>query len=144
MKNVDVSYLNEKHEKIVVKYIKNLKKYIYFSTENVERGKYQQFVDIMFSVYLYSNNFYDRMLKKKDDGNVAEFLFLIPNMLFYATIGYLTALKTEENYDDMRYYLEKISDITEDTKSELADVLIDNEEQQQVLREIFNSRLAEN
>ena len=32
-----------------------------------------------------------------DEGLVEEFIFLIPNMVFYTAIGYLTALKDGEN-----------------------------------------------
>ena len=146
MKTVDVSYLNEKHEKIVVKYIKNLKKYIYFSTENVERGKYQQFVDIMFSVYLYSNNFYSSVLERNDDdsGTIAEFLFLVPNMCFYSAIGFLTALKDGKNDSEMKDYLERVSIVSESATGELADILIDEQEKKEYIKELINIKTNQN
>ena len=115
---IEISYLNNRHEQVVEEYIKDLKKLMYYSTEDVADGKYQDFLEIMSSVYLYSNNFYDSMLKKEDNGILAEFLFLIPNMMFYTAIGFLTALKDDDNYREMGKYLEQIASITENTTSE--------------------------
>ena len=98
MKNIDISYINDNHKKIVEQHLRKIKKAMYFATEDVGEGKYQDFLDIMNSVYLYSNNFHDTMVDKKgNSGLLDEFMFLIPNMVFYTAIGYLTALKDGEN-----------------------------------------------
>ena len=84
------------------------------------------------------------MLKKEDNGALNEFMFLIPNMMFYTSIGYLTALKDENNYSILGDYLEDIATLTEEATSELADILIDNREKQEIIREIFNSHITKN
>ena len=84
------------------------------------------------------------MLKKEDNGILAEFLFLIPNMMFYTAIGFLTALKDDDNYREMGKYLEQIASITENTTSELADVLIDNQEKQKILKELQSVNISKN
>ena len=117
---------------------------MYYATETAANGKYQEFLEIMSSVYMYSNNFHDSMLKKEDSGVIAEFLFLIPNMMFYTSIGFLTALKNNNNYKELGKYLEEIASATENATSELADILIDNQEKQKILKELQNVRVSKN
>jgi hypothetical protein len=143
MKNIEISYINNKHKEIVELNLIEVKKVMYFATEDVGEGKYQDFLDIMNSVYLYSNNFYDTMVEKKgDDALLEEFMFLIPNMVFYTAIGYLTALKDGDNDYLMRSSLEEIGGHCENATGELADILIDKKEKIRIIEDILNSELA--
>ena len=145
MKNTDIFYLNDRHRDIIETHTRNIKQVMYFATEDVNEGKYQDFLHILKSVYLYSNNFYDTMLKKDEDGGVtAEFIFLIPNMTFYTTVGFLTALKDGENDSDLQYYLEQIGKYCENATSELADILIDEQEKNKLLKDIQDIELSQN
>ena len=144
MEVIEISYLNSKHQQVAEEYIKDLKELMYYATETAANGKYQEFLEIMSSVYMYSNNFHDSMLKKEDSGVIAEFLFLIPNMMFYTSIGFLTALKNNNNYKELGKYLEEIASATENATSELADILIDNQEKQKILKELQNVRVSKN
>jgi len=84
-------------------------------------------------------------LKIEDDNGVmAEFIFLIPNMLFYTAIGFLTALKTEENQDSILVHLEKIGSLCENSTSELADVLVDVTERKKILEDMIESETIKN
>ena len=135
MKKKDILYLNEGHQEVVEVLMEDVKKIMYYATEDEIAGKYQDFLNILDSVYLYSNNFHDTTLKiEGDNGAMAEFIFLIPNMLFYTAIGFLTALKTEENQDDMVVHLEKIASLCENSTGELADVLIDATDRKEDIR----------
>jgi hypothetical protein len=139
MKNTDISYINDNHKQIVELHIRKIKKAMYFATEDVGEGKYQDFLDIMNSVYLYSNNFYDNMVEKKNDSALLEeFLFLIPNMVFYTAIGYLTALKDGDNDYLMRSSLEEIGGHCENATGELADILIDEKESKKIMQDILD------
>ena len=126
MNKKDILYLNNNHQEIVEQLLNDIKTAMYFATENEISGKYHDFTNILESVYLYSNNFHETTLKiENDNGVMAEFIFLIPNMLFYTCIGFLTALKKSSNSEDIKYYLDKISNFCENATSELADVLVD-------------------
>ena len=119
---------------------------MYFATEDVDGGKYQDFLHIVNSIFLYSNNFHKTMVDKvdTDNGVVAEFIFLIPNMIFYTSIGFLTALKDGENDEDMKDALEKIGLSCENTTSELADIIIDESEKKQIYEEIDKIKVNQN
>ena len=143
MKNTEISYINEDHRRIVELHLRRIKKAMYFATEDVGEGKYQDFLEIMNSVYLYSNNFYENMVEKKgDDALLEEFIFLIPNMVFYTSIGFLTALKDGENDFVLRSGLEEIGGYFENATSELADIIIDNKEKIKIIQDILDLELT--
>tara|TARA_R110000751_G_scaffold130577_1_gene232557 strand:+ start:249 stop:686 length:438 start_codon:yes stop_codon:yes gene_type:complete len=145
MKNTEILYLNEGHQEIVEGLMEDVKKIMYYATEDEISGKYQDFLNILDSVYLYSNNFHETTLKiEGDDGVMAEFIFLIPNMLFYTAIGFITGLKTKENGDVMVIHLERISSLCENSTSELADVLIDATDKKRLLEDILENETIKN
>ena len=144
MKTNDINYLNDSHKAVIEKFNRRLKKIMYFATENTESGRYKDFFEILNVIHAYSNNFHDTMLKNEDNGATSEFIFLIPNMTFYSCIGYLTALKNNRNTDEIRDSLEKITVITEDATSDLADIVIDDYEGKKILREIEELQLSKN
>ena len=145
MKTKEILYLNDDHKVVVETLMADVKQIMYYATEDEVKGKYQDFLNILDSVYLYSNNFHETTLKiEGGDGVMAEFIFLIPNMLFYTTIGFLTALKTEVNGDDMMVFLEKIAHLCENCTGELADVLIDATDEKRLLEDIFEKQTVSN
>ena len=132
MKKIELSYINDRHQEVIDCYLKDIKQTMYFSTEFVGEGKYQDFLLIMNSIYLYSNNFHDTMLKHEE------------TMIFYTTIGFLTALKDGHNDADMNAYLEDISSDCERVTSELADILIDAKENKKNRNINWNFQLSDN
>lgn len=145
MKKTDILYLNASHQEVVEMLMEDVKKIMYYATEDEIVGKYQDFLNILDSVYLYSNNFHDTTLKIEDDNGVtAEFIFLIPNMLFYTAIGFLTALKTNDNADEMAVHLERIGSFCENSTSELADVLIDVTDKKKILEDMMEGETIKN
>jgi len=140
MKKTDILYLNAGHQEVVEVLMDDVKKIMYYATEDEIAGKYQDFINIIDSVY-----FHDTTLKiEGDDGVMAEFIFLIPNMLFYTAIGFLTALKTDGNSDSMAVHLEKIGSLCENSTGELADVLIDATDKKRLLEDMLESETIKN
>ena len=146
MKHTDIIYINDQHAKVVEKHIMRMKRCMYFATESATTGKFQDFVNILETIYMYSNNFYASQVNKKNctDGATAEFMFLIPNMTFYSAMGFLSALKNDTNQNFIRETIEKIAIYCENTTSELADILIDETEKDELFEEIFEKQITKN
>ena len=145
MNKKDILYLNVSHQVIVEKLMKDVKALMYFATEEEISGKYQDFLNIIESVYLYSNNFHETTLKGEgDDGVMAEFIFLIPNMIFYTSIGFLTALKNSENSVFMLDHLEETAALCENATAELADVLIDVTDKKNLMEDMVEEETIKN
>ena len=127
-------YINKEHEAIVEKYVLYLKKLVYFATEDAGNMKFQEYTEILESVFMYSNNFYDTMTKKKH--MVEEFMFLIPNMAFYLSVGFFTGLKNKNNAKDIEMCIDRLAKKTENITGELTDILIDNKEKIEIIEEL--------
>lgn len=127
-------YINKEHEAIVEQYVLYLKKLVYFATEDAGNMKFQEFAEILESVFMYSNNFYDTMTKKKH--MVEEFMFLIPNMAFYLSVGFFTGLKNKNNAKDIEMCIDRLAKKTENITGELTDILIDNKEKIEIIEEL--------
>ena len=127
-------YINKEHEDIVEQYVLNLKKLIYFATEDAGNMKFQEYTEILESVFMYSNNFYDTMTRKKH--MVEEFMFLIPNMAFYLSVGFFTGLKNKNNAKDIEMCIDRLAKKTENITGELTDILIDNKEKIEIIEEL--------
>ena len=56
-----------------------------------------------------------------------EFMFLVPNMTFYMTVGFLSALKNKDNEQELDRAVRKMILRTEELTGQLADILIDRE-----------------
>jgi len=127
-------YINKEHEGIVEQYVLYLKKLVYFATEDAGNMKFQEYTEILESVFMYSNNFYDTMTKKKH--MVEEFMFLIPNMAFYLSVGFFTGLKNKNNAKDIEMCIDRLEKKTENITGELTDILIDNKEKIEIIEEL--------
>lgn len=127
-------YINKEHEAIVEQYVLYLKKLVYFATEDAGNLKFQEYTEILESVFMYSNNFYDTMTKKKH--MVEEFMFLIPNMAFYLSVGFFTGLKNKNNAKDIEMCIDRLAKKTENITGELTDILIDNKEKIEIIEEL--------
>ena len=127
-------YINKEHEDIVEQYVLYLKKLVYFATEDAGNMKFQEYKEILESVFMYSNNFYDTMTRKKH--MVEEFMFLIPNMAFYLSVGFFTGLKNRNNAKDIEMCIDRLAKKTENITGELTDILIDNKEKIEIIEEL--------
>lgn len=127
-------YINKEHQAIVEQYVLYLKKLVYFATEDAGNMKFQEYTEILESVFMYSNNFYDTMTKKKH--MVEEFMFLIPNMAFYLSVGFFTGLKNRNNAKDIEMCIDRLAKKTENITGELTDILIDNKEKIEIIEEL--------
>ena len=121
---IEIKYLNKDHQDEIEKYISCLKEIMYFATDydGCVKGKYREYEKLLNTVVLYSNNFYNTMnvekLKSTD-----EFIFLMPNMFFYLSIGFLGGIRDNDNDITISESEVELSTITEDLVGVLADIL---------------------
>tara|TARA_R110000744_G_C18950989_1_gene515661 strand:- start:112 stop:516 length:405 start_codon:yes stop_codon:yes gene_type:complete len=132
----DNKYLNQQHREIIENYILYVKKLVYFATEDAGDKKFKDFLTVLDTVFLYSNNFHDS-IKERTRMN-EEFIFLIPNMTFYLSVGFLTGLKHKQNNEEMQEFIDRMAKKSENITGELADLLIDSNETIEILQELNN------
>jgi len=125
----EIIYINEEHEKIVIDYLTFVQKQVYDATEMSENGKYSDFQDILSDILMYHNDFSDFGLK---DDSVSEWLFSIPNLAMFTTLGFFAGLKNKSNKDLLDRCSTNIHSATMDMVGSLSDMLKDMQENSKV------------
>ena len=133
-----IKYLNDRHQKIVESYVKSVKEVVYYATEESAEGKYNEFTELIGTIVTYSNNFHKSL--NKNDGAREEFAFMIPNLLFYMTIGFLQGIqKKDQEYNTMKV-IQKLANGAQEITGKIADILID-ESHEDRRKEIFSEEI---
>jgi hypothetical protein len=134
---MEIKYLNKKHQKEVEDYMSLVKEIVYYATEESAAGKYSEFNELIGTITQYSNNFYKSVVS--NNANKEEFAFMIPNLLFYMSIGFLTGIqKKNQQYNTMKI-IKKLSDYATDVTGRITDILIDEEERERK-EELLNQK----
>lgn len=140
---IDVKYLNNEHKKEIEKYISSLKEIMYYATDEYYKGKYKEYEKLLNGVVLYSNNFYETM-KVERQKSIEEFIFIMPNMFFYMSIGFLGGIKNNNNTMIIQKSEIRLSDITEDLVGVVADILMDNENESNIINTAVQEIIGKN
>ena len=118
----EIIYINEKHEQLMVDYLYYIKKQVYEATEYCENGKYTDFQDVLDDIITYHNDFYKMRLA---DGDVSEWLFCIPNLALFTTLGFFAGLKSQSDKDFYDELQGKVHFATMELVGNLSDMLQD-------------------
>jgi hypothetical protein len=117
----EIYAVNQKHKALLIKYIVYVKKVAYFATEDSKSGKFKEYHDILDTIIAYSNNFYESI--KSNNQLKAEFAYIIPNLVLYMTIGFMTGLKNKSNEYDLIMLIDRLTRKTEGLTAEITDIL---------------------
>lgn len=132
---MEISSLNEKHEKMLTKYVKFIQGTAYRATEDYSSGKFLDFNEILENIVNYTNTF-NKIVKSSNRRN--EWAYMTPNLMMYATMGFLSGVKEKGNSQ----YIEELTEImferTVDFIGETTDILHDIKIKEQMQKEILN------
>ena len=128
-----LSSLNIKHAKLLDKYIKYLQGIAYEATEFSSHKKFEEFNEILYNIANYTNAF-----KKivKNSNRVGEWVYMPPNLMLYASMGFLTGIKNKTNKKLIDYISEDLFEKTVDFVGETADILDDIKEKDEIEEKI--------
>jgi len=121
----EIIYINELHEKIVENYLTYVKKQVYEATESCNNGKFTDFQEILSDILMYHNDFSDFGLKVD---SFSEWLFTIPNLAMFTTLGFFAGLKNDNNEDSLNFHATNIHSATMEVVGQLSDMIKDIEE----------------
>ena len=124
-----LSSLNIKHAKLLDKYIKYLQGIAYEATEFSSHKKFEEFNEILYNIANYTNAF-----KKivKNSNRVGEWVYMPPNLMLYASMGFLTGIKNKTNKKLIDELSEDLFEKTVDFVGETADILDDIKEKDEI------------
>jgi len=131
---MDVSSLNSKHEEIIHKYLKFVQGTVYTATEEYGSDKFLDFNEIIENIIKYTNAF-NKLIKTNN--RRSEWAYMTPNLMLYATIGFLSGVKSASNSDLIDELSEDLFDKTVDFVGETTDILEDIQNKEDVQKKIL-------
>ncbi len=132
---MDITSLNKKHEQILTKYVRFIQGTVYNATEDYESKKFLDFNEILENIVNYTNAFSKIV---KDKNKTTEWAYMTPNLMLYATMGFLSGIKRKENSS----YIDELSELmfekTVDFIGETTDILEDIKIKEKIQEKILN------
>lgn len=111
---------NIKHKQILEKYLRYVKASIYYITEEHEAGKFGDFIDTLESIITYSNDF--REDNEKHTSLMNEWRYMIPNLVVFSSVGFLSGIKRKSISKDVEILKKKLFRKTSEIIGETYDI----------------------
>ena len=118
-------HINAKHECMVTDYLIYIQKQVYLATETADSGKYDDFQELLEDIMTYHNDFVGTGLKKD---NLEEWMFAIPNLTMFTSLGFFAGLRNEENDQLIEKCVQNVYTSTMDIVGSLSDLMKDEAE----------------
>tara|TARA_R100000544_G_C2226155_1_gene60854 strand:+ start:1418 stop:1828 length:411 start_codon:yes stop_codon:yes gene_type:complete len=131
---MDVSSLNQKHEEITHRYLKFVQGTVYTATEDYKSDKFLDFNEIIENIINYTNSF-NKLVKT--NSRRSEWAYMTPNLMLYATIGFLSGVKNDSNSELINELSEDLFDKTVDFVGETTDILEDIQNKEDMQKKIL-------
>jgi len=118
-------HINAKHEDMVTNYLIYIQKQVYVATETADSGKYDDFQELLEDIMMYHNDFVGIGL---NDDNLEEWMFAIPNLTMFTSLGFFAGLRNEENDDIIERCVQNVYTSTMEVVGSLSDLIKDEAE----------------
>ena len=119
---MELSSLNKKHEEILHKYVNFVQGTVFTATEEYSSGKFSDFNEILNNIVNYTNAF-NKIVKSSN--RRSEWAYMTPNLMMYATMGFLSGIKTKSNKGIIDELSDELFEITVEFIGETTDILED-------------------
>tara|TARA_R100000655_G_C2993474_1_gene193392 strand:- start:522 stop:941 length:420 start_codon:yes stop_codon:yes gene_type:complete len=111
-----IEAINKKHAGYLQVYIKDIQRIMFNATENAKVGKFSEINELLSNVVRYSNKFKEYT---NNESQLNEWCYMIPNLMMYASTGFLIGIRSKNNDDDVNLAIDKLFErtvrITSDT-----------------------------
>jgi hypothetical protein len=110
-----IDAINKKHAGFLEAYIKDIQEIMFEATENANVGKFSEINDLLSNVVRYSNKFKEYT---NNPTEINEWCYMIPNLMMYASTGFLIGIRSDENGEDVDNAIDKLFATTVSITSE--------------------------
>tara|TARA_R100000655_G_scaffold24_2_gene136 strand:+ start:3076 stop:3486 length:411 start_codon:yes stop_codon:yes gene_type:complete len=118
---MEIKTLNKEHKKILDVFTKEIEGFIYRITDERKYNAFANFKPVLRNAQQLHNNIGDAI--DKMEINESEWVYMFPNYLLFAGIGFAAALKDEENEDYVNEETEDLFDLIHSTIYELESMI---------------------
>jgi|TARA_R110000744_G_scaffold2922_6_gene11619 hypothetical protein len=131
---MELASLNKKHEEILQKYVNFVKSTVFEATDDYTVQKFIDFNEIIKNIINYTNSF-NRIVKTSSRRN--EWAYMTPNLMLYATMGFLSGIKNDTNEGAIDELSEELFETTVDFIGETTDILQDIQTKETLQKELL-------
>jgi hypothetical protein len=131
---MELASLNKKHEEILQKYVNFVKSTVFEATDDYTAQKFIDFNEIIKNIINYTNSF-NRIVKTSSRRN--EWAYMTPNLMLYATMGFLSGIKNDTNEGAIDELSEELFETTVDFIGETTDILQDIQTKETLQKELL-------
>ena len=131
---MQLSSLNKKHEEILHKYVNFIQGTVFTATEECSVNKFSDFNEILNNIISYTNAF-NKIVKSPN--RRSEWAYMTPNLMLYATMGFLSGIKNKSNKDIINELSGELFEITVDFIGETTDILEDMNTKELIQKKIL-------
>ena len=132
---MEIEAINKKHAGFLKVYIKNIQEIMFEATEKAQIGKFAEINELLSNVVRYSNKFKEYTNSSTE---INEWCYMIPNLMMYASTGFLIGIRNTENSKDVNDAIDGLFDKTVKITSE-TNKLIDELDAVGELEELLNN-----
>tara|TARA_Y100001973_G_C5072364_1_gene268230 strand:+ start:75 stop:488 length:414 start_codon:yes stop_codon:yes gene_type:complete len=104
-----IEAINKKHAGVLKTYIKDIQGIMFEATEKANIGKFSEINNLLSNVVRYSNTFKEYTNNPKE---INEWCYMIPNLMMYASTGFLIGIKSKHNTQDINIAIDKLFETT--------------------------------
>tara|TARA_R110000751_G_scaffold202428_4_gene307015 strand:+ start:24 stop:434 length:411 start_codon:yes stop_codon:yes gene_type:complete len=104
-----IEAINNKHAGYLKDYIRDIQEIMFDATETAEAGKFAEINELLANVVRYSNKFKEYTNNPQE---INEWCYMIPNLMMYASTGFLIGIKNNDNSDDVNTAVDKLFENT--------------------------------
>ena len=104
-----VDAINKQHAGYLKDYIKGVQEIMFDATERANVGKFSEINELLSNVVRYSNRFKEYT---NNSTEMNEWCYMIPNLMMYASTGFLIGVKSKENTEDVNIAIDRLFNTT--------------------------------
>jgi hypothetical protein len=106
---MNIDAINKQHAGFLKSYIKNVQGIMFEATEKANIGKFKDINDLLTNVVRYSSRFREYA---NSTSEINEWCYMIPNLMMYASTGFLIGIRNKENEQDVGEAIDKLFEKT--------------------------------
>lgn len=118
---MEIKTLNKEHGKILNNFINDVERFIYIITDDKNFYKYKNFKPVISNAKELHNNI-GRELKSMNIDE-SEWVYMFPNYMLFAGIGFASAIKTKDNEHLVNDQTEMLFNSIQNTINELEQMI---------------------
>lgn len=114
---MEIKTINRQHKEIIDSFTNEVEKFVYRITDDSNYKSFKHFLPVIQNIQQLHNNVADELETLKI--NETEWVYMLPNYLLFAGVGFAAAIKNQENEHMINKETEELFQLISNTISNL-------------------------